>query len=309
MRIFKNPGWINTELLKYETLEQFPEANLLEIRNRLQDVVSSEPLVSVVIAAWNEEVNIIRCIDSLSRSKSKFPFEIIVINNNSTDRTQAVLDKLGVTSYFQPEQGVGPSRELGQRQAKGKYVLSADADCVYPERWIEIMTKNLTREGVVFVYGMFSYISDKEHPRWQLWLYELMRDMVAEVRNVKRPHLNAYGISLGYIRELGLKVGHLDKNMRGFDGRLCFDFMRHGKVRMIRSGAARAWTGTRALNRDGSFKEAFVKRVWREFARFDDYFSRAKDHDTRTSKNADYSVKKSVETIKKKYNPFESAKK
>src|SRR5690606_5505807 len=137
----------------------------------------------------------------------------------------------------------------------GKYVLSADADCVYPERWIEIMTKNLTREGVVFVYGMFSYISDKEHPRWQLWLYELMRDMGAEVRNVKRRHLNAYGISQEYIRELVLKAGHLDKNMRGFDGRLCFDFMRHGKVRMRRAGGARAGTGTRALNRDWSLKE------------------------------------------------------
>jgi glycosyltransferase involved in cell wall biosynthesis len=309
MALFRNPGWINKDLLRYHSLNEVPTERFDEIRSRLQNVMSPEPLVTVIIAAWNEELNIIKCLDSLSRNTSDVPFDVIVVNNNSTDRTQEVLDRLGVISYLQPAQGVGPSRELGQRHAKGKYILSADADCVYPRHWVRIMTKTLMKPGVVFVYGRFSYLSDKDHPRWKLSVYELVRDIVSEFRHFNRPHLNTYGISLGYIKELGLKEGHLNKNMRGFDGRLCFDMMKYGKVAAVRSSAARAWTGTRALDRDGSFGQAVAKRVLRELARLDDYFSKPKAHNTKESVNADYSVKKSVEKIKKKYNPFHSVKK
>jgi glycosyltransferase involved in cell wall biosynthesis len=309
MSLFGNPRWIDQELLRATRLEDVAEEKISAIRDRLAAVVSTAPVVSIVIAAWNEELNIVKCLDSLSKNKTDLTFEIIVINNNSTDRTHEVLDKLGVTSYIQPIQGVGPSRELGQQKSKGKYILSADADCVYPSRWIDIMTKALMKQGNVFVYGRFSYIGDEKHPRWQLFLYEKVRDLMSEIRHVKRPYLNTYGISLGYIRELGLKEGHLDKNIRGFDGRLCFDLMKYGKVVVIRSDAAKAWTGTRALERDGSFVDAIVKRVLREFARLDDYFTRPKAHDTKQSVNRDYSVKKSVESIKKKYNPFQFFKK
>jgi glycosyltransferase involved in cell wall biosynthesis len=309
MNLFRNPQWIDQELHRANSLDDIPGEKLEEIRNRLKSVLSADPVVSVVVAAWNEELNIVKCLDSLSKNITDLTFEIIVINNNSSDRTQEVLDKIGVTSYIQPTQGVGPSRELGQLKAKGKYILSADADCVYPSRWIDIMTRTLMKPGNVFVYGRFSYISDERHPRWQLFLFEMARNLMSEIRHLKRPYLNAYGISLGYIRELGLKEGHLDKNIRGFDGRLCFDLMKYGKVVAIRSADAKAWTGTRALERDGSFADAVVKRVLREFARLDDYFTRPKAHDTKKSLNRDYSVDKSVESIRKKYNPFQFFKK
>jgi glycosyltransferase involved in cell wall biosynthesis len=263
MEILKNASWINHDLQKVQRLEEISPVVFENIRLALAQKATSSPVVSVIIAAWNEEVNIIRCLDSLSRSQTDIPFEIIVINNNSTDRTQKVVDKIGVPSYIQSMQGVGPSRELGQQMAKGKFILSADADCVYPPRWIDLMAKALMKKGVVFVYGRFSYIADQKHSRWQLFLYEKVRDLLAEIRHLKRPYLNTYGISLGYIRELGIKEGHLNKNIRGFDGRLCFDLMKYGKVTMLRSNAAKAWTGTRAIDRDGSFVDAVTKSTAR----------------------------------------------
>lgn len=309
MTLFNNPKWIDSKLLSYSSLKDIPDMRLEEIRVQLKKVISSDPQVTVIIAAWNEEVNIIQCLNSLSKNKSDIPFDIIVVNNNSTDRTQEVLDKLGVQSYFQPMQGVGPSRQLGQQHARGKYILSADADCLYPEDWIDLMTKELMKEGNVFVYGRFSYLSDKNHSRFKLYFYELLRDLMGELRHVKRPHLNAYGISLGYIKEYGVKEGYLNKHQRGFDGRLCFDLMKYGKVAIIRSASARAWTGTRAIERDGSFFTASMKRVLREFARLGDYFSKAQPHNTKDSKNVDYSIENSLKTLKKKLNPFQRSKK
>ncbi|WP_090629082.1 glycosyltransferase [Parapedobacter indicus] len=45
-------------------------------------------MVSILITVWNEEVNILNCISSLSALETSIPHEIIVINNNSTDNTQ-----------------------------------------------------------------------------------------------------------------------------------------------------------------------------------------------------------------------------
>src|SRR5690349_1687560 len=102
MNIFNIPRWIDQGLVKAKKLEDIPEEKIVEIRSRLKSVVSTDPVVSVVIAAWNEEVNIVKCVDSLSKSQTDLTFEIVVVNNNSTDRTQEVLDKIGVSSYIQP---------------------------------------------------------------------------------------------------------------------------------------------------------------------------------------------------------------
>src|SRR4051812_39968147 len=106
MNLFRNPGWINSHLLSYTKLDDIPDSYIEEIKSRLKNVISENPTVTVIIAAWNEEVNLISCLDSLSKNITDIPFDIIVINNNSTDRTQEVLDKLGIQSYFQPIQGV-----------------------------------------------------------------------------------------------------------------------------------------------------------------------------------------------------------
>ncbi|KIO74803.1 glycosyl transferase, partial [Pedobacter lusitanus] len=49
--------------------------------------------------AWNEEINILRCVASLSKMKTAIPFEIIVVNNNSQDKTQETIDQLHVRSF------------------------------------------------------------------------------------------------------------------------------------------------------------------------------------------------------------------
>src|SRR5688572_27650305 len=176
MYLFKNPEWIDKELFQVNKLEDVPEKTFQAIRERLAAKMSKDPTITIIIAAWNEEINIIRCLDTLSRNETTIPFDIIVVNNNSKDRTQQVLDKLGVVSYFEKIQGCGPARELGQQNAKGKYILIADADCYYPEKWIDRMGKQLIQKGVVFVYGRYSFLGKKSAPRWKFSLYDVIRD-------------------------------------------------------------------------------------------------------------------------------------
>lgn len=279
--IFTTPDWINKYDFSFKQVTEVPESLFEEINARLDVLQTGTPMVSIVIAAWNEEVNIIRNIASLANLATKIPLEIIVINNNSTDATQLTLDKLHLKSYFQQIQGCGPARQMGMEKARGKYILLADADCIYPECWLDDMLAILSSPGTVCVYGRYSFIPEHGFPRWKLAILEKMKDAVAALRHVKRPYLNAFGISMGYIREYGMKVGYVMVNVRGEDGRLCFDLMQFGKVRQLKRNRSRAWTAPRTLQRDGSFIQALFSRISIESKKLFSLFTPHKPHDTK----------------------------
>lgn len=283
--MFNTPRWIKKHLNTYKCVEDIPREHFHAINKKLDRAQSPEPEVSIVIAAWNEEVNVFNCISSLSDLVTRIPFEIIVVNNNSTDNTQATLDHLHVKRLFQAVPGCGPARQLGQEHALGKYVLLADADCLYPPLWLDEMIHVLRKTGVVCVYGRYSFTPQKGYPRWKLSLLEKMKDGIAGLRHLKRPYLNAYGMSMGYIASLGLKVGFVDHKVRGEDGRMCFDLMAFGKIKQVKSAKARVWTSPRTLQLEGSFGSALLNRIKKEIKRFFSMFRPHPPHNTKTSTN------------------------
>lgn len=285
MHLFTKPTWISSHQYKFPRFEEIPQSVFDDINGRLTTLLHPQPKVTIIVAAWNEEINILNCISSLSHAETSIPFEIIVVNNNSTDNTQKTIDSLYVRSFFEAVPGCGPARQLGQENAKGEYILLADADCIYPPCWINEMMKKLDSPGVVCVYGRYSFIDEKGYARWKLFLLEKLKDIIAEIRHYKRPYLNAYGISMGYVKDLGLKVGYVKYKIWGDDGRLCFDLMQFGSVNQVKSDSARAWTNPRTLQRDGSFGNALLSRVKIEIGRFFSFFTAHPPHDTKVSKN------------------------
>src|ERR1044071_2715664 len=216
MESCSNPSWIDFAQFEWTSSENVPLETFEEINNRLDKLsAGQQPVTSVVIPAWNEGTNIVRTINALSLSKVSFPIEIVVVNNNSTDSTGDLLAKLHVNTIFEKTPGCGPAREAGQRAASGKYILMADADVFYPEHWIEGMTKKLQEPGVSAVYGRYSFLGTESKSRWQLFLYETIRDVLVEIRHINRPFMNSLGMSMGYVKEYGLKIGFVPKNIRG----------------------------------------------------------------------------------------------
>lgn len=281
MHLLKNPAWIQKYNLPFLSFDDIPPSVFEEVNKRLEKLQNVEPQVSIIISAWNEEVNILRCLSCLADSKAEIPLEIIVINNNSTDNTQLTLDKLHVKSLFQPIQGWGPARQMGMENAKGKYILLADADCFYPPQWVNEMVKALAQENVVCVYGRYSFIAEKGFPRWKLSILETMKDLLAEFKHIKRPYLNAYGMSYGFIKEYGLKIGFIMDQTRGDEGKMCFDLMKYGKVKQVRTSKARIWTGPRTLQKDGAFSKALMNRIAKEGRKLLTLFTPHPPHDTK----------------------------
>lgn len=83
-------------------------------------------VVSVIITSRNEEVVITNLLKSLKRQTLK-NFEILLIDNNSYDRTVEIAKRMGAKVFdFGPERSA--QRNFGAKKAKGKYFLFVDAD-------------------------------------------------------------------------------------------------------------------------------------------------------------------------------------
>lgn len=114
-------------------------------------------MISVVLPAYNEEKEITRCLASLARQKTNREFEIIVVDNASTDTTKEVaarfLTQIPLTIISEPRKGRGAARAAGFKAARGEIILSTDADTVVPPDWIEKLTTGLLAGGAVAVAG------------------------------------------------------------------------------------------------------------------------------------------------------------
>lgn len=99
---------------------------------------AAAPLISVIIPAWNAEGCIAKCLDAIgAQSFPRERFEVILIDNASTDRTSAIAgDYSFVTVLHEPEPGSYRSRNRGIAAARGEYLLFTDADCVPDPNWI-----------------------------------------------------------------------------------------------------------------------------------------------------------------------------
>ena len=90
------------------------------------------PAISVLIAVYNTEAFIPQCLDSV-KAQSFTDFEVICINDGSTDGSAAILDAYAAADsrflvHHQPNYGVGYTKNLAISLAKGKYILFIDSD-------------------------------------------------------------------------------------------------------------------------------------------------------------------------------------
>ena len=92
---------------------------------------------SIVLPAYNEESYLPDTLDSLSRCMAGLPDakgEIIVVDNNSTDRTASVSTSKGARVAFEEERGIGKARNRGALEASGELLFFVDADTIVPEK-------------------------------------------------------------------------------------------------------------------------------------------------------------------------------
>ncbi len=119
-------------LFKYEDLAVIAEKK--ELKDRQKNKFKKNPLVSCMVAVWNEEKDIEKCILSLT-NQTYVNKEIIFVNDGSTDGTADILDRYAKRGLIKVihQKNAGKKRALGNamRQAKGTIFAFSDSDSVW----------------------------------------------------------------------------------------------------------------------------------------------------------------------------------
>jgi glycosyltransferase involved in cell wall biosynthesis len=287
MSRFKIPQWVKSHEFAqtHYSLNQLDEMG--KLRQKLKKFHGALPIVSIVIPVWNEEKNLVRTLSSFAEMELSLPTELIIVDNNSTDRTLEILDMLGVKVIQERRQGIAHARLAGLRASKGEYQLCGDGDSLYPPTWIDTMIMPLVKDkSIMCVYGNYSFIPAGHLSRMSLGFYELMAECLFEFRRLNREFLNVRGANFGFRVKQGLAVKGFempitrvfdnDAKSTGFvvygeDGRMGRKLSEFGKLQLVRSSKARIWTSSRRLLKDGTLQQAFVKRLKQESARLLEY--------------------------------------
>jgi glycosyltransferase involved in cell wall biosynthesis len=119
---------------------------------------------SVVVPCYNEESYLAEAVRSLQRQDFDGEYEIVVVDNNSTDATAEIARGLGVRVVTEPVPGVCNARQAGTEASTGEIVVSTDADTTHGPGWLKNIDRNFRAgEHVVAVVGPCRY---QDGPRW-----------------------------------------------------------------------------------------------------------------------------------------------
>lgn len=109
------------------------------------------PFVSIIIPTFNEETYIHRLFDGIAKqSYRRERFEIIVVDNGSTDKTQEIATKYADQFLIITNKSVAGVRNYGASHAKGDLLAFLDGDCIPDKTWIEMGVHAFVEGEVAF---------------------------------------------------------------------------------------------------------------------------------------------------------------
>lgn len=118
----------------------------------------TDPRISFIIPARNEQDYIGSTIDSILRQPEHLVKEIIVVDNGSTDRTVEVASAKPKTTVLKESMpGTNRARQTGINAATGEIIAFIDADNWLSPDWSETAVRYLSRPNTVAVAGVYEY--------------------------------------------------------------------------------------------------------------------------------------------------------
>ena len=152
---------VRTQLMKECNIEK--QKNIFKNSN-----VDESVDLSIIMPAYNVEKYIKQCIESVINQSTKFIYELIIVNDGSTDDTEKIIKSFNcenIKYIKQKNQGLSGARNTGIENAVGKYITFIDSDDVMGKNAIEVMMKAIIKESadiVVGSYYMFTNDTDKK---------------------------------------------------------------------------------------------------------------------------------------------------
>lgn len=172
-------------------------------------------MVSVVIPAFNEEKFILNCLNSLKSQKTSRKYEVIVVDNNSTDKTSQIVREftgLDLKLVKESKKGRGFARKSGFKKAQGEIILSTDADTTVPEDWIEKLVQSFDEDQVVGVTGTFKI---QDQGMIKNTIFNLLMLVSTYLYWILHGYFWFYGGSFAVKREIYFQSGEFNVDFHG----------------------------------------------------------------------------------------------
>jgi len=123
--------------------------------------------ISVVIPAYNEERYLGRCLQALrQQTYPRAQFEVIVVDNGSTDATARIARRFGARVVEEPVKGIARARQTGFEAARGEVIASTDADTAVPPFWLARIAGHFAHDPELGgLYGPVYWSDGRLHER------------------------------------------------------------------------------------------------------------------------------------------------
>jgi len=192
-------------------------------------------LISVVIPCYNEEKVIAACLTALVNQITSYSFEVVVINNNSTDQSAEIIkrfqDILNLKIIQQKKKGRGPARKTGFEYAKSDIILSTDADTIVPINWIDTLVNNLILNKNIAVTGSSKIV---DCGWFANTIFNFIQPISMKFYRIFMGHYWLSGFSFGIYKNIYKKSGGFDENINGLeDIDLSFKVSKIGIIKYI----------------------------------------------------------------------------
>lgn len=189
--------------------------------------------VSIVVALRNEESNINRLLESLLKQKTSFPIEFILIDDDSTDNTLALLNSWqNKDTRIKVIEGEGEGKkaavQLAVKKSRYELVMQTDADCYAEPFWVmSSVTRLLSNKsrlilGPVYPFKTGSFLNGLIRLEWLA-----MQFLTALTARLKHPGM-ANGANLLFYKEDYLSFGESEYGKKYASGDDMF-FLRYLK--------------------------------------------------------------------------------
>lgn len=117
------------------------------------------PLVSFVVPAYNAASTIARTLRALCSQDTTHPYEVILVDNGSTDATLFEASSFPITILREPRRSRSYARNRGLYAARGTYVAFVDSDVYVASTWMDTVLAAFTSEHIAAVQSQIQYLA------------------------------------------------------------------------------------------------------------------------------------------------------
>lgn len=206
-----------------------------------------DPQISAIICTHNRDTYLGAAIDSLLKQEFAAGFEVVVVDNNSSDRTREVVEQRlsdpRLKYVFEPILGLSVARNTGAKESRGEILAYLDDDAVASSHWLQILYSAYENNSKIAIAGgkvTLLWPQGIQQPRWlspglagNLGAYDLGDSIVY----IEQPGLTPRGLNYSIRRSFLNEIGGFDPHL----GRVGKNLLSNEELQMTELALQRSW--------------------------------------------------------------------